>query len=115
MMSRRTRIYVAGPYTRPDPAANTNRAIEVGNRLWDAGYAPFIPHLTHLWHLVTPKPYEEWLELDIEWLRACDALLRFPGESSGADKEIVFARQNNIPVYFTEAKLFAAELARRDA
>lgn len=108
MSQRRTRVYVAGPYTKPDPAENTNRAIVVGNRMWEAGYAPFIPHLTHLWHLVTPKPYQQWLDLDIEWLRACDVLLRMPGESSGADKEVEFAKANGIPVFFSESDLLAA-------
>lgn len=98
-MNQRLRIYVAGPYTKPDPCINTREAILIGNALWNAGFAPFIPHLSHLWHTVTPQPYAMWLHYDLQWLTCCDALFRIPGESSGADKEVAFARDHNIPVF----------------
>jgi ABC-type sugar transport system substrate-binding protein len=41
--------------------------------------------------------------LDI--LDGCDALLRMPGESSGADAEIAHANANGIPVLFDESSL----------
>src|SRR5688572_14477432 len=44
------RIYVAGPYTAPTPAAveaNVARAIDAGLALARAGHEPFIPHLAH--------------------------------------------------------------------
>jgi hypothetical protein len=93
------KVYVAGPYTKPDPCINTKEACEVANKLCDLGFIPFVPHLSHLWHLITPKPYEWWLKYDLEWLKSCDALLRFPGESSGADKEVEFAKELGIPVF----------------
>ena len=40
------------------------------------------------------------MELDIEWLSVCDALLRLPGNSSGAEAEVEFARSNSIPVFY---------------
>jgi hypothetical protein len=46
-----------------------------------------VPHLTHLWHTMSPKPDQFWLDYDLHWLRHCDCVLRLPGESSGADKE----------------------------
>jgi hypothetical protein len=97
-MPRKIRVYVAGPYTRPDPCANTHRAVHVGQKLWDGGYAPFVPHLTHFWHTMIPNPYESWLAFDIEWLHACDVMLRLDGESSGADKEEEEAKKSGIPV-----------------
>lgn len=96
----RPKVYVAGPYTKGDVAVNVRRAIEVGSELHDAGFMPFIPHLTHFWHFITPKPYEVWLSVDNEWLPLCDALLRLPGESSGSDKEVSLAQSLGIPVYF---------------
>jgi|SRR6185312_5997538 len=92
------RVYVAGPYTRPDPIENTHRAIRVGDDLLSLGYIPFIPHLTAFWHLLRPRPYQEWLDYDLEWVRVCGVLLRLPGESSGADTEVAFARCLDIPV-----------------
>lgn len=92
------KVYVAGPYTRPDPCENTNRAILVANELLDVGYVPFVPHLTHFWHTVTPKPYKHWLEYDKHWVAVCDVVLRLSGESAGADEEIRLANSLGIPV-----------------
>lgn len=101
----RKKVYIAAPYTKGDVAINVRTAIEAGSRLWDLGFAPFIPHLTHFWHLVTPKPYEVWLTIDNEWLPVCDAFLRLPGPSSGADKEEALARSLGIPVFYDESSL----------
>jgi Domain of unknown function (DUF4406) len=95
----RGRIYVAGPYTKGDVAVNVARAIEVGHRLMDLGFAPFVPHLSHFQHLQHPRPYEDWMALDLVWLRECDALLRIPGESAGADREVRGANELLIPVF----------------
>jgi hypothetical protein len=95
----RTRIYVAGPYTRPDPGANTRAAMDAGHRLLDAGYAPMVPHLTHYMELHRARPYEDWLQLDLAWVAVSDAVLRLPGESSGADRETALAARLGIPVY----------------
>ena len=27
-------------------------------------HAPFVPHGTHFWHMLFPRPYEFWLDLD---------------------------------------------------
>jgi hypothetical protein len=94
-------IYVAGPYTKGDVAVNVRNAYEAANRLADLGFAPFVPHATHFWHMLFPRPYEFWLELDNQFLPRCEAVLRLPGESSGADKEVDLARTLGIPV-FTE-------------
>ena len=104
-MKLKKRIYVAGPYTKPDPCINTFNAIQAANELMDLGFAPFIPHLSHFWHTVTPKPYEEWMEYDAQFLGCCDAVLRLPGESSGADREIGQAMQLGIPVFRTVEEL----------
>lgn len=97
-------IYVAGPYSNPDPVENTHRAIAWGDLLWKLGAAPLVPHLTLLWHLASPKPYEEWLELDLNHLRGCDALLRIPGESSGADGEVQEAWRLGLPVALVQLR-----------
>lgn len=97
-------VYVAGPYSS-DPVLGTRAAIEAADWLAQRGFVPFIPHLTHFWHFLIPHPYEFWLEQDLEWLKKCDALLRLPGESSGADREVTMARTWHIPVFFDVADL----------
>lgn len=101
----KTFVYVAGPYTKPDPAINTRNAVLVADELRENGLIPFVPHLTHLWHLISPADYEVWLKYDFEWIGKCDALLRMPGESSGADREIGVATALNIPVFYSVKEL----------
>lgn len=93
-----TRVYLAGPYTRGDVGANVHKAIRVADELFEAGYAPYVPHLTHFWHLQRPHGYEDWLRLDLEWVAACDVLLRLPGKSDGADREAALAKSLGKPV-----------------
>lgn len=94
-------IYIAGPYTKGDVAMNVKEAINVADHVLRFNMIPYIPHLTHFWHLTSPKRYEEWLEYDNVFLLKCDAVLRIPGESNGADKEVALATGNKIPVFYT--------------
>jgi Domain of unknown function (DUF4406) len=93
------RVYVAGPYTQGDVAVNVRKAYEAANRLADFGFAPFVPHATHFWHMLFPRPYDFWLELDRQFLPTCQAVLRIPGASTGADKETQLAEKFGIPVF----------------
>jgi hypothetical protein len=95
------RVYIAGPYTKGDVVMNVQKIIRVAEKLIKFGHIPFVPHLTHLWHLINPHSYRFWLEYDSKWLPICDALLRVPGESSGADEEVGLAKGLGIPVYYT--------------
>jgi len=91
-------VYVAAPYTEPDPVQNTHAVIKIADALLDAGFTPLIPHLTLAWHLVSPKPYSSWLTYDQHLLVRCDVLLRVPGYSHGATQECTFADEMGIPV-----------------
>jgi len=42
---RRTRVYIAGPYTLGDKEANVLGAINAATVLLDSGFAPYVPHL----------------------------------------------------------------------
>ena len=94
------RVYVAGPYSQGDVAINVRTAIEAGEKIKNAGHFPFIPHLTHFWHLLFPGSYLQWITLDLEWIEVCEALVRLPGVSAGAENEVRRAWKLGIPVYF---------------
>lgn len=100
-MDRKARIYVAGPYSKGDPCVNTHIAIQAGQSLLDYGFVPFVPHVSHFWHTMIPNPYEVWMEWDAEWIKVCDGLVRLPGESAGADREVVLANSLGIPVFLS--------------
>lgn len=91
-------VYIAAPYSEPDPVLNTHAVIRIADALLNAGFTPLIPHLTLAWHLVSPKPYETWLAYDQHLLARCDAVLRVPGYSHGATQECTFADELAIPV-----------------
>lgn len=91
-------IYVAGPITIPDPIMNAREAFYIANDLWSMGWVPFVPQQSVFWNFLTPRTWEEWLKYDYEWVKRCDALYRIPGESRGADAEVVFAKSQGIPV-----------------
>ena len=95
------RVYCAGPYTS-NPNKNTRIAIQVGAKLLAMGHHPFVPHAkSHLWDIVDDSmTWEKWMEYDLVWLAQCEALIRIPGESKGADLEVREARRLGIPVYY---------------
>ena len=94
-------IYVSAPYSKGDTVENVRNACLAGNAILAKGHIPFVPHLTHLWHFITPKSYEQWLEIDLALIPRMDALLRLPGESTGADREVELAKSLGIPVYYS--------------
>ena len=97
----KTSIYIAGPITVGDTTANIHNAIRACSQLIDAGFAPFCPHLWSFVHLLEPREYEDWLALDLIWLEQCEAVLRLPGESPGADRETARADELGLPVFKT--------------
>jgi len=106
MFKAKTKVYISGPYTRGNVNQNVRNAIAVGDYLTSFNFVPYIPHLSYLWDIVKPHSYDFWLNYDFEWVVVCDVLLRLPGESNGAEKEIVVATQNSIPVLLSMADLF---------
>lgn len=101
-------VYLAAPYTKPDPIENTHRAIATASVLIEEGVVtPVVPHLTLVWHLLEPRDVKFWYEYDIAILARCDALLRLPGESQGADVESEEATRRAIPVFVDRDELYA--------
>ena len=63
------RIYIAGPYTNGDVAVNVRTAYEAANQLADLGFAPFVPHATHFWHMLFPRPLASSKANDLQTVR----------------------------------------------
>jgi hypothetical protein len=100
------RVYVAGPITQGGHTSNLRQALDAGAQLIDVGFQPFIPHESMLLALRHPEiSYERYLEMDFAWIDVCEALLRLPGESPGADREVEYAKTMQIPVVYSVAEL----------
>ena len=125
----RKRIYIAGAITRGVLADNVNRATRAFYELFAAGFAPFCPH----WSVYAKEccvadwehsrvvcygsaqpdnrmAHGDWLDLDLAWVAVAEAVLRLPGESTGADAEVAHAKSLGIPVFHSidEAKAWLA-------
>lgn len=99
------RVYIAGPLTQGDNFHNIHAALNTAQLLLETGHFPFVPHLTALWDIVIPNAYETWIAYDLGWLAACDCVLRLPGHSPGADRELAAAERLNIPIYHSFEEL----------
>jgi len=92
-------VYVSSPYTNGDTGENVRRACLTGDALLEMGHIPLIPHLTHFWHFISPKSWDDWMKIDLALLARVDCVLRLDGESKGGDLEVKVARKLGIPVY----------------
>ena len=91
-------IYVAGPMAL-DPLGCVRNVTPVFDELLKAGFTPFLPQLFMVMEIVQPCDYEAMLAYDFEVIKRSDVLLRLPGESKGADREVAFAHTHATPVF----------------
>ncbi|WP_119392278.1 DUF4406 domain-containing protein [Taklimakanibacter lacteus] len=112
-------ILIAGPYrsgTGDDPArmeANLKRLEEASWPIFAKGHVPMIGEWVALpiWHTaggqsVGDELYDHILHPTAgRLLQHCDAVLRLPGESKGAENDVRVARERGIPVYFDIAEI----------
>ena len=99
-------VYIAGPITLPDPVWNTHTATVFADRLYTENVCvPLIPHMNMLWHFIVPHETDYWYSYDLHLLARCDALYRLPGESKGAEAEIMYANELGLPVFLDELEL----------
>lgn len=95
-------VYVSGPLSngntlpRSECMVNIENALGVGEQLIKAGFIPYIPHLS--WFMEKALTYNKWIDFDLHWVDKCDVVLRMPGESKGADKEVEYANSKGKPV-----------------
>ena len=99
------KVYIASPYTKGDKLDNVNRSFDIASRLIGYGFAPYAPLYTHFLEERSPKSYETWMKLDLEWIDQCDCMLRLWGESAGADREVAYAVSKGMPVFYAVSRL----------
>ncbi len=100
------KVYIASPYTLGDVAVNVKLQIDTVNELMDEGFAPFAPLYSHFQHMVHPRPYQDWIDICLEWVGVCDCLLRLGGESKGAEGEIKLANELGLPIFYSTDELY---------
>ncbi|MDO8382583.1 MAG: DUF4406 domain-containing protein [Microbacterium sp.] len=112
-MTKPLMILIAGPYasgTDGDPALmrrNLARLEEAAWPLFQAGHIPMIGEWVALPVLTSagasgptdPLAADVMYPVAHRLLQHCDAVLRLPGESRGADQDVAIARERGLPVY----------------
>lgn len=109
-MSKPHYIYVAGPISQGDTLLNIKNGIDMGVELVKKGFTPYVPHQDFVAYMMHPDvlDYETILAQDFDWIERCDALIRLPGPSKGADREIAHCRKVGVPVFYSLSALEAA-------
>jgi hypothetical protein len=107
-------ILIAGPYrsgTGDDPAlmaANLTRLENAAWPLFRAGHLPMIGEWVALPVLssagasgpLDPLAEQVMYPTAQRLLAHCDAVLRLPGESTGADQDVAIAEERGLPIYY---------------
>ncbi len=132
----RKRIYIAGPISRGDILENHNQAVAAQAALMKAGFAPFNPMLSMFAKAAFIEPprcfcpapcdcprrvlceatrmgdrgfvHADWMGCDEPWVLVAHAVLRLPGDSTGADMEVAWAEEAGIPVFYSVESLHKA-------
>ena len=118
-MTRPLLILIAGPYrsgTGDDPellAANLASLEDAAWPIFAAGHLPMIgewvalPVLRAAGGTSVADPVAEGIMYPTadRLLQRCDAVLRLPGASKGADQDVVLARERGLAVYFSLEEL----------
>ncbi len=100
------RVYIAGPmFSSGRLTKNLNDGITMYHLLISAGLAPYLPHFGVYADTLQPREEAEWLALDKVWLAQCQAMIRLPGVSKGADLEEQWCKELGIPVFYYLADL----------
>jgi nucleoside 2-deoxyribosyltransferase len=97
-------VYMAGPI-KGNQLGCVREAIPIFRRLRDIGFVPFMPQLSVIMEMVESMEYEEYMAYDFDMLRHCDLLVRIPGISPGADREVSFCHGHGIPVIILDRDL----------
>jgi hypothetical protein len=113
-MTKPMLILIAGPYrsgTGDDPelmSRNLARLEAVAWPIFVAGHVPMIGEWVALPVLrsagvdgvADPLADDVLYPTAQRLLQHCDAVLRLPGESTGADQDVAIARERGLPVYY---------------
>lgn len=114
-------VYIAAPISKGDLAQNINQASAAFRELAEAGLAPLCPQWSCFsggaYRMISGKviafasatgngmSHSEWLAVDLAFVHRSDAVLRLPGESTGADQETDYAKLQGIPVFDSVAEV----------
>ncbi len=109
-------VYIASPYNKGDPCINARFQCATFDALLADGLVlPHAPLISHFQHTMFPRPYEDWLQYDLDIIPRFDACLRLNAtgpngylvsESGGADREVALFAKLGKPVFYSTFALY---------
>jgi hypothetical protein len=106
---KRKIAYVAGSYSSNKRRVifhNILQAVNTASFLRKSGHVCIVPHLESLYHEDTLSE-GEWIKHGLKLLSICDLLVVYErqSKSKGTGKEIIFALENKIPIFYFDGKM----------
>jgi hypothetical protein len=110
---RKTKIYIASPFTNGDKEQNVQLQMDACYHLLMLGFNPYMP----IYHYFVQKQHNDinsvvssmdWVnDIDLPWLEDCDMAIRLHPKdnfgveiaSPGADQEEAFCKEKGIPMF----------------
>lgn len=117
-ITRKVRVYIASPFNRGSQLLNIRFQAQIFNEMTNDGIAfPVLPLAMAHFHMIYPRPEQDWLKYNLGLMEMCDCVLRLPAtcdmmpeyvqvESSGADGEVARALELNMPVFYSKGDLY---------
>jgi hypothetical protein len=104
-------VYIASPYTKGDPCINARFQSLTFDELLGTGLVlPYAPLMSHFQHTMFPRPYQDWIQYDLDIIPRFDACVRLDAtgpngyhesRSSGADGEVALFQKLGKPVFYS--------------
>jgi hypothetical protein len=109
---RKTKIYIASPFTQGDKEQNVQLQMDACYHLIMLGFNPYMP----IYHYFVQNQHDDmhlspdfdWVvDIDLPWLECCDMAIRLHPKdnfgveipSPGADIEEAFCKEKGIPMF----------------
>lgn len=115
-------VYIASPYSHPDPAVRAARhqaAVEALLTAVRIGVSAYVPIAATGNTTADDITHEQWMRFDLPLLARCDALivLLLDGwqESAGVQMELRAAERVGIPIYYAKPHRLASVLRAASA
>lgn len=109
-------VFISSPYSAEydwEVTENVKKAMEAARKLLEEGFYPYCPHLNHYLDSYCKEqgnefPYDLWVDHGIAFLGCCDAII-YLGYSNGCNKELAYAIENGLSVYFSVEEFLSAQ------
>lgn len=104
------RVYLSGPITKGNRTTNFAMSCEAHRLLLDDGHAVLNPMLSMMHPDAANITWDQWIVSDLKFVEVCDMVVRLPGESKGADTEVLHAEKHGVSIVLAHQVPYLGEM-----